>query len=405
MSDHARSAAYWTARRLADVRAETPGCRDRVHLNNAGAALMPEPVLAAIRDHLALEARLGGYEAAAARELEIAAAYEAVGELVGAAARNIALVESATTAYAQALSAIPFERGDVILTSRNDYVSNQLMFLALARRFGVVIEHAPDAPEGGVDVEALAAIARKRRPRLVALTHVPTSSGLIQDVAAVGAVCRELDLLYLVDACQSVGQIPLDVTAIGCDFLAATSRKFLRGPRGSGFLFVADRILASELAPLFLDVHGATWNAPAGYAPSPTASRFESWEFAYALLLGTGAAARYALSLPMDAVAERAQMLAAHLRTRLAELPGVRVLDRGRNLAAIVTLSIDGHQPADLMLELRRRGINTSVLQRSSALFDFDEKGIETALRVSPHYYNSDEELETFVSVFAELLG
>lgn len=395
--------SVWAAAGLAALRAETPGCGERVHLNNAGAALMPEPVLGAIRDHLELESRIGGYEAAAAREREIKAVYAEVAALIGAQARNIALVESATAAYAQALSAIPFERSDVILTSRNDYVSNQLMFLSLARRLGVVLEHAPDLPEGGVDVEALASMARRHRPRLVALTHVPTSSGLIQDIEAVGRVCRELDLLYLVDACQSVGQLPIDVGELGCDFLAATSRKFLRGPRGAGFLVVSDRLLASDLAPLFLDVHSATWTGPSDFVPEATAIRYESWEFAYALLLGTGAAARYARAIGIETIAVRARALAARLRQGLAAIPGVRVLDRGPRLAAIVTVTVAGWTPPELMHELRRRGINTSVLFHTSALFDFADKSIDSALRISPHYYNSEQEIDSFLGHLAEL--
>jgi selenocysteine lyase/cysteine desulfurase len=386
---------------LSHFRADTPGCAERIHLNNAGAALMPRPVLEAVRAHLDLEARIGGYEAAAARRDEIGAAYEAVAGLLGCAARNVAFMENATVAYAQVLSAVPFERGDVILTSRDDYVSNQLMFLSLARRCGAELVRAPTAPEGGVDVEALVALMDRRRPRLVALTHVPTNSGLVQPVEVVGRLCRERELLYLVDACQSVGQLPLHVDRIGCDFLSATSRKFLRGPRGSGFLYVSDRVLAAGFQPLFIDLHGATWTAADAYEVNPSASRFENWEFAYALLLGTGAAARYATRVRVERIAPRTAELGDRARRGLAAA-GLRVLDRGPTLCGIVTCVIPGHEAASFHAALEARGINTSVSTRPYALLDFLDKGVEWALRLSPHYYNTEEEVDLAVEAIVE---
>src|SRR2546423_733768 len=230
-------------------RRDTPGCRDRIHLNNAGAGLMPRPVLDALTDHLAREAAIGGYEAADEAEPRVRETYALVADLVGAAPRNIALVENATVAFSQALSAFDFRPGDRIVTTRTDYPSNQLMYLSLAQRAGVETVRADDLPEGGVDPESVRRLARDPRTRLVALSWVPTNSGLVQDASSVGVVCAELGVPYLVDACQSVGQMAIDVNALKCDFLAATGRKFLRGPRGVGFLYVSDRLLEPGAVP------------------------------------------------------------------------------------------------------------------------------------------------------------
>jgi selenocysteine lyase/cysteine desulfurase len=384
------------------LRADTPGCAERIHLNNAGAGLMPAPVLRAITEHLELESRIGGYEAADACAAAIGDAYAAMAALLGCAPRNVAMVENATVAFQQALSAIPFERGDVILTSVNDYISNQLMFLSLARRFGVEVVRAPEAPEGGVDVKALARLVRERRPRLVSLTHVPTNSGLVQPVESVGRVCREHGVWYLVDACQSAGQLPLDVNAIGCDFLSATSRKFLRGPRGAGFLYASDHALAAGLEPLFVDMRGAQWQAADRYQAESTARRFENWEFAYALVLGTGEAARYALGIGIERIAQRTTALAAQLRGQLAAA-GLRVLDRGTERCGIVTVAIPGHDAEPFHGELQRRGINSSISRREYAVIDFAQKGVEWALRLSPHYYNTEDELQRAVSTILAL--
>jgi selenocysteine lyase/cysteine desulfurase len=389
------------AERLARWRRETPGTAHCVHLNNAGSALMPTPVLDAIFAHLDLESRMGGYEAADHQRDAIDAVYRAVGQLVGAAPANIALTENATAAFQQALSSVPFRAGDVLLTTRNDYASNQIQYLSLERRLGIEVVRAPDRPEGGVDVQALSEAIHRRRPRLVAVTHVPTNSGLVQDVAAVGRACRERDTLLLVDACQSVGQMPVDVDALGADFLSATARKFLRGPRGVGFLYVSDRVLDAGLEPLFPDLRGADWIAEDLYQPAPDARRFENWEFPYALVLGLGAAARYALDVGLERARDRARMLATRARRGLSTLAGVDVLDRGEELCAIVTVRVSGWQPGALVRDLRREGIHTSALTREAAVLDFDARGVEGALRVSPHYYNSEGEVDALLEAVA----
>ncbi len=378
-------------------RADTPGISQRIHLNNAGAALMPAPVLRAMTDHLQLEASIGGYEAAAARQPEIAGFYQAFARLLNARPHQVAFAGSATDAYNKALSAIPFQAGDTILTTTDDYVSNQIAFLQLQRRFGVRLVRAADLPGGGVDVNSIAELIRRNQPRLVAITHIPTSSGLVQPVAEIGRLCRENDTLYLVDACQSAGQLPLDVEAVGCDFLSATCRKFLRGPRGAGFLYTSERVLEAGLEPLFLDLHSARWSGTDAYDAASTARRFELWERPYALLLGSKAAAEYALKVGLPVIWQRARQLAARLREQLAGIPGLRVLDQGPELGAIVTFHIPGQQAEALKKDLDQQGFNTSLTFHDSARFDFDRKGVDWALRASPHYYNTEEEVDGFV--------
>ncbi len=282
---------------VAQWRNETPGCEGRLHLNNAGAALQPRPVLDAVHGHLRREAEIGGYEAAEEAADAIQQCYVDLGRVIGAAPRNVAVVENATVAVAQALSAFDFQPGDRIVTSRVDYPSNQIMYLALARRLGVEVVRAVDRPEGGVDPESVRALARHPQCRLVALTWIPTNSGLVQDAQTVGAVCAAVGVPYLLDACQAVGQWPVDVAQLGCDFLAGTARKFLRGPRGIGFLYVSDRALDRGSYPLYLDMHGAEWTGANEFRLADGAQRFENWEFPHALVLGMGAAARYAMEV------------------------------------------------------------------------------------------------------------
>lgn len=388
---------------ITDLRADTPGCATRVHLNNAGASLMPRPVIAAIQEHLDLETTIGGYEAEAEAAPKIAKAYEQVATLLSTEPGNIAFTEHATASFVSALSAIRFERGDVVVTTRHDYVSNQIQYLALSERFGVEVVRAPDAPAGGVDLLAMEQIIHKRRPRLVAVTHIPTSSGLVQDVHAVGQMCRARDIIYLVDGCQSVGQMPVDVESIGCDFFSATARKYMRGPRGAGFLYVSNRALDAGLEPLFPDLRGADWIAANLYQPAPDAKRFETWEFFWGLVLATGAAAQYATDLGLDNIQERSWALATTLRGMLTAMDRVEVLDHGAVLSATVTLSVDGWSPPDLVRELRKRGINTTGQSRIDAVIDYDHKSVDGSLRASPHYFNTEDELDVFVGALGEI--
>jgi selenocysteine lyase/cysteine desulfurase len=390
---------------LTHWRDETPGCAHRNHLNNAGAALMPEPVIRAITDHVALEANIGGYEAADEREADVSRAYGSVASLIRSGSRNIAITSSATAAFIQALSSFDFASGDVVVTSRCDYTSNQLHYLSLARRRQVRIVRADDLPEGGVDPDSVRTLVRQLAPRLVAISWVPTNSGLVQDVAAIGEVCEQSGTRYLVDACQAAGQLPIDVGQLHCDYLAATARKFLRGPRGIGFLYVSDRALDRGDYPLYVDMRGATWVAPDDLSLATDARRFEDWEFPYALVLGLGAAADYANAVGVERTGARAIGLAEALRSRLARLDGVRMLDRGRDRCAIVTVEVAGWEAAVLVDELRRRHINTSASLRWYGLLDMTEKGAESAVRFSPHYYNTTEELDTAVEAVAEIIA
>ncbi|MFD1932740.1 aminotransferase class V-fold PLP-dependent enzyme [Nonomuraea mangrovi] len=389
---------------IAALRADTPGCEKVVHFNNAGCGLLARPVLRAMVDHLDLEAAIGGYEASAAMAEQVRDFYAAIADLISCRPENIAFAGSATHAYTKALSAITFDADDVILTTRNDFISNQIAFMALRKRFGVRVVHAPDHPDGsGVDVDAMAALMRELRPRLVAVTHVPTNSGLVQPIAEVGRHCRELDLLYLVDACQSVGQYPIDVEEIGCDLLTATCRKFLRGPRGSGFLYVSDRVLREGYEPLFIDMYGARWVEADRYQPVDTAARFEEWEFPYSTLLGCAAAARYALAVGLEPISLRTPALAARLRDRLAAIPGVRTLDRGPSPAALVTFEVERWRPQPFKQAMDERGINSALSFREFAQYDFADKDVEWALRLSPHYYNTEEEVDRVAAAVAEL--
>jgi selenocysteine lyase/cysteine desulfurase len=383
--------------RIAAWRRDTPGCAGRVHLNNAGSSFSPRPVFEVELAHLRREQEIGGYEAAEEAADRLAASYESLGHLLGCAARNVAVVENATVAFSQALSAFDFAPGDRLVTTRADYTSNQIMYQALRRRRGIEVEHAEDLPEGGVDPDSVRRLLTRPRCRLVALTWVPTNSGLVQDAEAVGEACEAAGVPYLIDACQAVGQLPVDLVKLRCDYLGGTARKFLRGPRGLGFLHVSDRALARGDYPLGLDMRGAERRGEEDFELAAGARRFENWEFSYALVLGLGEAARYALDVGVEVAGERASALAAYARERLGAHPDVRIWDRGRRLCAIVTAEVAGWDATALVHRLRGLRINTSVAAN-------EDGSPVPVIRVSPHYYNTREEIDTLVTAIATLL-
>jgi selenocysteine lyase/cysteine desulfurase len=384
-------------------RRDTPGCARRLHLNNAGCSLPPKTMTEAVVTHLQREAEIGGYEAADEAEPRVQEAYGHVARLLGCAPRNVALVENATVAVSQALSAFDFAPGDVLVTTRSDYTSNQLMYLALARRRGLEVLRAAELPAGGVDPGSVRELVRHPRCRLVSLTWIPTNSGLVQRAEEVGEVCREAAVPYLLDACQAVGQLAVHPDRLHCDYLAATARKFLRGPRGIGFLYVSDQAMERGDYPLGVDMGGAVLTGPDRFELVEGAGRFENWEFAYALVLGLGEAARYAVAAGVERCGRRAVELAAQVRERLAAVPGVRLADRGERLCAIASVVIDGWTAPDAVRRLRASGINTSSATVGYGPLNTPGPGAITAIRLSPHYYNTSDELETAAAAIAEL--
>ncbi len=378
-------------------RKQTPGCGRKIHFNNAGASLMPQPVIDSMVEHIQLEAMTGGYESADLKANEISGFYNSAGELLNCTAKNIAFTSSATNSFSRALSCIPFFEGDSILLANEDYISNQIAFLSLQKKYKLKILRAKSLPSGGVDVEDLKRLMDIYHPKLVSLTHVPSNTGLIQPVEEVGKLCEERDIYYLVDACQSVGQIPIDVQKIRCDFLSATMRKFLRGPRGAGFLYVSDKIINQKLEPLFIDMRGADWISTDQYSPIMDARRFEEWELPYALVLGSKAAMDYANSIGLEKIKERNTYLCSLVRKGISQIDGLRLLDLGTNQSSIITVEISGQQAQDVLYGLRHENINTSVGYRSFALIDFEAKRVDWALRISPHYYNTEEEVDTLI--------
>ncbi|MFD1542787.1 aminotransferase class V-fold PLP-dependent enzyme [Nonomuraea guangzhouensis] len=386
---------------LARARELTPGTANTVHLNNAGASLPSTPVLEATVGHLRLEGEIGGYEAAARAAERVEAAYGSAARLLNCSPDEIAIVDSATRAWDLAFYAIPFRPGDRILTSKAEYASNFIAYLQVARRHGVSVEVVPNDGLGQLSVDALRAMMDER-VRLISVTHIPTNGGLVNPAAEIGKIAAEAGVLYLLDACQSVGQIPVDVEQIRCDILSTTGRKYLRAPRGTGLLYVRRSVL-DQLDPPFLDLRSARWTAPDRFEIQPGARRFENWEYGVAGRVGLATAIEETLAWGPEDIRDRVYLLGDTLRERLAAIPGCTVRDVGAERCGIVTFTLDGVAAETIKEYLAERRINVSVSRAPSTLLDMTDRDISELVRASVHYYNSEEELARFCEELTRL--
>jgi cysteine desulfurase/selenocysteine lyase len=387
------------------ARAETPAAENGIYLNNAGCSLMPGPVIDAVQGYFALEARTGGYPTMMQEAKKIDAVYTSIASLINAKPKEIALMSSHGVAWSSVFYGLSFKEGDRILTSRSEYGANYVAFLQMQKRTGCVIDVIPCANSGATDPVALEKMIDDR-VKLIAITWIPTNGGLMNPAAEIGRVANDHGIPYLLDACQAVGQTPVDVHELGCDYLTATGRKWLRGPKGTGFLYVReDRLATGNPEPAIIDDFGAPWTDANEYILVDSARRFESHEKEPALMLGLGAAAEYAQALGLENIRKCVDDLAEGLRSELANLPGITVQNLGTKHAGLVTFTHDTVAAADITAALQNENISVKTIPRAGALLDTLARDLPVLVRISAHYFNSEDELDTTLSVLRRAIA
>lgn len=389
----------FTDKDIAKFRAETDGTQKVIHFNNAGASLPSNPVRDAVIDFLKEESIIGGYEIQMKRADELGAAHDAIARLINAQSEEIAILENATAAWNAAFQAIDWQEGDEIICNRTDYASNYLAYLHHPRK--PVIKVIPNDANGDEDIAVLERLFTNKT-KLVAICHMPTNSGHLAPAEEIGAICRQKGVMYLLDACQSAGQYPIDVEKIQCDMLSATGRKYMRGPRGTGFLYVRKSVLP-KLTPYTIDLHSATWTGERSYSIRQDARKFENWEGNRANQIGLKVAADYAYEAGMENIWQRVQALGTQLRDGLSQLGHIKLRDHGTQLGGIVSFTVEGVSAPDVMYWLLERGINLSWNGVPNTYLDMTAKGLEEIVRACVHYYNTEEEVEIFLKTIQEL--
>ena len=385
------------------IRAETPGIEFSTHLLACGASLMPNNVVDAITQHTQLEALMGGYEAEAKKADELNNIYDIVAKHIGANSYEIALMENSTVAWSHAFYALPLNSGSKILTSEAEYAANYVAFLQRAKRDNLIIDIVPSDESGTLDINALESMVDEE-VGLIAISWIPTNGGLVNPAEKVGKIAKKYNIPYLLDACQAAGQMSIDVEKIGCDFLAATGRKFLRGPRGTGFLYIKDKWL-SIIEPVMIDHFGAPWVSKNTYELRKDARRFETWENSYALRIGLGEAITYAEEIGIDLIHERVQLLARLNRKLLSEVKNVQVRDIGTEQCGIISFSIEEEKdPKKIVDQMSEAGFTIGYVDPETTLIDSEKRNLPTLLRMAPHYYNTEEEIEKAVKQISLLL-
>eukprot|EP00892_Ulva_mutabilis_P000846 jgi/Ulvmu1/10762/UM068_0052.1 len=412
-----------------------PRQRNNIHFNNAGCSMPAPGVADAVQLYLKAESEYGGYEASELPELaiQLERPYQELADLLGCDPASVGVVNSATAAWQRIFLGLPlWLPGSCIFTSVAEYGSNYLAYLQAQKRYGTRITVVREREDSSLDVGHLQELLAGRNGsacNVVSISHIPTSSGRVYDAEAVGAVVKEFpDVVYLLDACQSVGQLPVDVGRIGCHFLTATGRKYLRAPRGCGFLYAAPAILQGNhtcpgaIEPAALDVRGGVWLGAGAYEMHETARRYEEYEMSFAAKVGLGVACAYARDQGIESAWTRIRTLAATLRQDLRRIPAVTVHDRGAELCGIVSFSLDGWQPAAVKAVMLRAGepgafrgcgverpagvgFNVSVSEAPSTRLDFDRRGLASVVRASVHAYNTEEEVQEFVELVQELVA
>ncbi|MFD7712486.1 aminotransferase class V-fold PLP-dependent enzyme, partial [Streptomyces sp. NPDC059786] len=381
---------------VAALRAATPGMRHAHHMNAAGAALPSAATLAAVTEHLRLESLLGGYEAAEALADRTESVYRSAARLIGAAPEDIALVDSASTAWQRAMGALRLRAGDRVLASSSTYVSSALHLLQMRDSHGIVLEVLPTDASGQVDLGALERALREPAG-LLTIAHVPTSSGLVEPVAEAGALAARAGVPLLLDATQSLGQLPVEVEEMRCGIVVATGRKFLRGPRGTGLLYVAPRV-RERARPAAPDVRGAQWSAAYRYEVVPGARRYETWESSHALRLGLGTALEEALGLGVERIRDHVTALAARLRAGLSAVPGIRPVDPPAAASGIVTFLREDEDPRETVRDLRATGFRLTTVPASHGQWDLGRRGLDRVARASLHVYNSEDDVDALIA-------
>lgn len=383
-----------------------------VYLDNAATSQKPQAVLDAMlhyyqRDNANVHRGVHTLSARATEDYE--GARDKVAQFVNASSRDeIVFTRNASeainlVAYAWGLSEL--KEGDEILLSVMEHHSNLVPWQLIAQRTGAVLKHVPLTENQAFDLDAFHQLLNDKT-KLIAVNHISNTLGCINPIDEIVASAKKYGARVLVDACQSVPHMPVDVQALGCDWLVASGHKMC-GPTGAGFLYGKLDIL--NAMPPFMGggemIQDVSLDS-ATYAELP--HKFEAGTPAIAEAVVLGAAVDYLQTVGMEKIAEYEHFLTAYLYEQLSKVPQVKLYGPkpnadGTGRAAIATFTVEGVHAQDLSTFLDQSGIAIrSGHHCTQPLHSI--LGVSSTARASLYFYNTPAEIDAFITALKETI-
>ena len=372
-----------------------------IYLDHAAGSVPPIPVLQATRDYLDEVGKLGFvnpafYEKGAETTKDTK---KKVAEFINAdQADEVALTKGGSESIGQVINGIKWKKGDEVVTSILEIVSGFVPLVRLEREFGVRVRLIGISKSGHMNLQALER-ALSKKTRLVVLMHISNSLGTLQPLREARKLIRETHALYLVNASQSIGQIRVDVKDLGCDFLVAPCRKWLRGPQGLGILYCRKELLGS-MEPSHIAWTTTKWISRSRYQHIATAERFEAGELNFGTVAALNRALDYVEEIGgIDNIRSRILHLTSYLLDRLREANGIEVYGDPESATRGGIVAFDKRKVAseNISSQLAKEGIIIEAGNFASPLV-LKKFHRDKWARVCVHYFNSTEDIDGFVT-------
>lgn len=369
------------------------------YLNNAGAGELSNITLNAMIDYYQYEQKVGAYQAAKDKKDIIDMFYTNVAKLINADdVGEIAFVDNASRGWNLAIRGIELSKNDVIVTLSTEFGTNLITIYDHAMKSGASVRVIPCTDKGKVDIQLLEKVLSEYRGvKVIAISHAVAHGSIVNPVEQIGVLARKYGALYIVDACQSVGQITVDVKEIDCDVLVASGRKWLCGPRGTGFMYIRNK---TNIRPTQLDLASADLILNDDYSVTGVkirqdAKRFEIWERNIASQIGLATAIDIILNVGLDEISRKIKCFSTEIRNAISKNPKLILIGSEESSSGIVGFITKKSDVEKSILDsFVKNGLTISTMSDWDCPLDFPKNGVKTIFRLSPHYYTNIETIE-----------